>query len=61
MYEVQFSTNDQWHVDQKIRHAVFHESFVILLCKPVWRYVGSKYIISTNTGPDFYGEWLLSM
>jgi hypothetical protein len=41
-HEVQFSTNDQWHVGQKIRHFVFHENFVIPSCQPVWKYVGSK-------------------
>jgi hypothetical protein len=38
MHEVQFSTNDQWHVGQEIRHVFFQESFVILPCKPVWMY-----------------------
>jgi hypothetical protein len=42
MHEVQFSTNDKWHVGQEIRHAVFQESFVILPCKPVWKYMASK-------------------
>jgi hypothetical protein len=38
MHEVQFSTNDQWHVGQVIRHVVFQESFVIPPCNPVWMY-----------------------
>jgi hypothetical protein len=38
MHEVHFSTNDQWHVGQEIRHVVFQESFVIPPCKPVWMY-----------------------
>jgi hypothetical protein len=61
MHEVQFRTNDQWHVGQEIRHVVFQECFVIPLCKPVWKYVGSEYIITTNTGPDVDGEQLLLM
>jgi hypothetical protein len=37
-HDVQFSTNDQWHVGQEIRHLVFQESFVIPPCKPVLMY-----------------------
>jgi hypothetical protein len=29
MHEVQFSTNDQWHICQDVRHVVFQESLVI--------------------------------
>jgi hypothetical protein len=42
MHEAQFSMNDQWDVSQEVRHIVFQESFVILPCKPVWKYMGSE-------------------
>jgi hypothetical protein len=42
IHEVQFLTNDQWHVSQEIRHIVFQESFVIPFFKPVWMYMGSE-------------------
>jgi hypothetical protein len=61
MHEVQFSMNDQWHIGQEIRHVVFQESFVIPPCKPVCKYMGSEYIITTNTGQDVDGEPLLLM
>jgi hypothetical protein len=38
MHEVQFSTNDQWHVGQEISHVDFQESFVIPPSKPIWMY-----------------------
>jgi hypothetical protein len=41
-WEVQFLTNDQWHVSQEVRHVVFQESYVILPCKPAWKYVGPE-------------------
>jgi hypothetical protein len=37
-HEMQFPTNEQWHVGQEIRHVVFQESFVIPPCNPVWMY-----------------------
>jgi hypothetical protein len=45
---------------QEFRH-FFQESFLILPCKPVWKYVGLEQIITTNTGIDVYGEPLLVM
>jgi hypothetical protein len=27
MHEVQFSTNEQWHIGEEIRYAVFHEIY----------------------------------
>jgi hypothetical protein len=38
--EEQFLTNDQWHIDKEIRHAVFQGIFVVPSYKPVWEYVG---------------------
>jgi hypothetical protein len=61
MHELQVSENDQWHVGQEIRQVVLHESFVIRPCKPVWMYMGSEKIITTNTGPDVDEERLLVM
>jgi hypothetical protein len=51
MREVQFSTNDQWHVGQEIKHVFFlQEKFVISPCKPIWKYLGpnkwSKFSLS---------------
>jgi hypothetical protein len=40
-YHAWISMNDQWHVGQDIMHVVLQESFVILLCMPVWEYVVS--------------------
>jgi hypothetical protein len=40
--EVQFPTNDQWHVGQEISLVVFQESFVIPPRMLVWKYMGSK-------------------
>jgi hypothetical protein len=60
-HEVKSLTNDQWHVDQEISHDVFQDSFVILSCKPVWKYVGSEQITTTNTGPDIDGEPMMVM
>jgi hypothetical protein len=42
IHEVQFSTNDQWHVGQEIRNVVFQKSFVISPCKTVWKHMGSE-------------------
>jgi hypothetical protein len=35
MHEVQFPTNDQWHVSQEVRRVAFQESFVMPHCKPI--------------------------
>jgi hypothetical protein len=42
MHEVQFSTNDQWHIGQEIRHVVFQGSFVISPHTLIWKHVGFK-------------------
>jgi hypothetical protein len=61
LHEAHFSMNDHWHVGQEIRHIAFQESFVFPPCKPVWKYVGSEKMITTNTGPDIDGEPALAM
>jgi hypothetical protein len=55
IHEAQFSTNGQWHVHQEIG-LVFEESFVILPCKDVWKYIGSQQIITINTSPQVDGQ-----
>jgi hypothetical protein len=59
MYEAWFSTNDKLCINQEARHVMFQDSFVILPHRFMWKYVGSKQTITTNTDTDVDGESLL--
>jgi hypothetical protein len=58
IHEVQFSTNNQWHVGQEIRH-FFSRNFPNSVLEASVEICGVPKIITTNNCPHIDGESLV--